>query len=155
MMRLSDRMWPCWLVSRMWRFFRTFMAKERLWSFFSCTCRESIWTHALNILLITSTETSNYSSYQLHPTEAAHPKRADHTDVTERHIREERGLCLQPTRHVSHSDLTVSDRLIWGSSSWAYLVFTSSLSHVLLLILSSPPISCLKDLLELRFISSQ
>lgn len=101
------------------------------------------------------TETSNYSSYQLHMTEAAHPQRADHTDVTERHIREEHGFCLQPTRNVSYSDLTVSDRWMWSSSTCAYLAFTSSLSYILLLILSSPPISCLKDLAELSFISSQ
>lgn len=39
MMRRSDRMWPCWLVSMMWRFFSTLRANERWDSFFSCTWR--------------------------------------------------------------------------------------------------------------------
>lgn len=41
MMRRSDRMWPCWLVSMMWRFFSTLRAKERCVSFFNCT-----WTRS-------------------------------------------------------------------------------------------------------------
>lgn len=46
--------------------------------------------------------------------------------------------------------LLISEQWMWRSSSRAYLAFTSSLSYILFLILSSPPISCLKDLLKCR-----